>query len=230
MRNETGDRRACPEPAEGLEAGCRSRGERPFAPAAFFLAVLLLAVAAAPLGAAEGAEAAPAPWWQIPLQVLNFVVLFGVLGYLLRKPAREFFAGRTRAIQQSVAEARAAREQAEKRLAEVEERLKRLGEEIGALEDEARREAAAERDRLRAAAQVEAGKILAAAESEITNLTRVARRELKSYAARLAVELAEERLRREMNPDTQDRLLRAYAEDLAESASKAAGSGKAGGV
>lgn len=151
---------------------------------------------------------------QVAFKVINFVILFGLLGYLLRKPAGEFFAGRTRAIQQNLAEARSAREQAEKRLAEIEQRLARLGEEVGALRAQAEREAADQRDRLRAAAAKEAEKILATAESEIDGLARTARLELKSYTAQLAVELAEERIRAEMKPETQERIVRAYVEDL----------------
>ena len=169
---------------------------------------------AAPLFAAEEHQAEE-PWWSLPAKFFNFIVLFGLLGYLLRKPAAEFFAARTRAIQQGMVEARQAREEADRRLAEIEQRLARLGEEIEALRAEAGREAEVQRESLRAAAGAEAQKILAAAEADIVTLARAARLELKAFTAQLAVELAEERIRSQMNADVQGRLLRAYSEDLA---------------
>lgn len=147
-------------------------------------------------------------------KIVNFLLFFGGLGYFLRKPAGDFFAGRTRSIQQGMAEAREAREKAEKRLGEIEQRLGRLGDEISALRAEAAREGAAQDERMRKAAQEEAAKILAAAESEIDTLARAARLDLKSYTAQLAVQLAEERIRGEMNPEAQGRLLRSYVADL----------------
>lgn len=222
MKKKTGDRRL------GKQAG----GWKPEARGVHLLLGLFLltvlafpgAYAAQPEHAPEGAAKEHAPAgeheaespWATPLKVLNFIALFGLLGYLLRKPAGEFFAGRTRAIQQGIAEARQARQAAAKRLAEIEHRLERLGDEIKVLREEAWRESAAQRERLRASAGAEADKILANAEAEINALARAARLELKSYTAQLAVEMAEERIKNQMNPEVQSRILRTYVQDLGD--------------
>jgi F-type H+-transporting ATPase subunit b len=149
-------------------------------------------------------------------KIVNFVLFFGAAGYFLRKPAGDFFAGRTRAIQQGMAEAKEAREQGEKRLAEMEQRLARLGEEIAALRAGAAREDATAAERMRQATEAESAKILANAEAEISTLARAARQELKAFTSDLAVELAAERLKKEMTPEAQGRLLQHYVADLSD--------------
>jgi F-type H+-transporting ATPase subunit b len=147
-------------------------------------------------------------------KAVNFVILFGLLGYFLRKPATDFFASRTVAIQKGMADAKIAREAADKRLAEIEARLARLGDEIGGLRAEAAREDAVQAERMKQASDAEGAKILASAESEIDTLTRAARLELKSYAAQLAVDLAEVRIKERMSAGEQEHLLQAHIRDL----------------
>lgn len=155
------------------------------------------------------------PGWLVELfRWSNFAVLFGLLGYLLRKPMREFFASRAWAIVEGLARGRQAREEAARRLKEIESRLAGLEAEVAALREMAHAEAEADHDRFRARARAEAEKILAAAEQEIASLTRFARAEIKSYAAGLAVRLAERRIRGLLTPERQATLLRQYAESL----------------
>ena len=147
-------------------------------------------------------------------KLVNFAILFGLLGYFLRKPAADFFASRTAAIQKGMADAKIAREAADKRLAEIEARLARLGDDIGGLRADAAKEDAVQAERMRLATDAEGAKILAAAESEIDTMTRAARLDLKAYAAKLAVDLAEERIKGQMNAGAQEHLLQAYVKDL----------------
>jgi F-type H+-transporting ATPase subunit b len=147
-------------------------------------------------------------------KTVNFAILAGLIVYFLRKPAADFFASRTAAIQKGMADAKIAREAAEKRLAEIEARLARLGDEIGGLRAEAAKEDAVQAERMKLASDAEGAKILASAESEIDTLTRAARLELKSYAAQLAVDLAEVRIKERMSANEQEHLLQAHIRDL----------------
>ena len=144
----------------------------------------------------------------------NFLAFFGLLGYLLRQPIKEFFAGRTRAIQEGLESGRRAREEAAQRLQEIEGRLERLEAEMAELWANADSEADTERTRLREAVRAETERILAAAEQEMRTLAKTARGELKSYVAGLAAELAEQRIRGRLPPERQAALLREYAEIL----------------
>ena len=167
--------------------------------------------------AAPGEEHAehhgPGPW-QSFFKWANFLAFFGLLGYLLRQPIKEFFAGRTLAIQEGLESGRRAREEAAQRLEEIEGRLERLGAEITELRTNADSEAETERIRLREAARAETERILAAAEQEMRALAKTARGDLKSYVAGLAADLAEQRIRGRLTPERQAALLREYAASL----------------
>jgi len=155
------------------------------------------------------------PGWVVGLlRWSNFVILFGILGYLLRKPMGRFFSERGREILEGIARGRRAGEDAAARLRDIEARLAGLEAEIARLREAAGTEAQADHDRLRARAQAEAEKIRAMAEQEIASSARQARSQIKNYAAVLAVELAEQRIRARLTPERQDALLRRYAEEV----------------
>lgn len=155
------------------------------------------------------------PGWLVEvLRWSNFVILFGLIAWLLRKPAGRFFEARTRAILQSIETGRRNRDEASARMQDIERRLQGLETEIAQLRAAADAEGRAERDRLARSTADEAAKILAQAEQEIEALGRAAQSELKSYAAALAVQLAEQRIRQRMTPELQAELMREYAGSL----------------
>ena len=178
--------------------------------AALLLALLVLAPLASALAAEEGEHAAGGIPTELIFKWLNFITVFGGLGYLLRKPLGEFFAGQRAAIRSGIEEARKAREESRKRLAEVEGRLARLEQEVAGL-----RADAAEKQRIQEAARREAERVLATARAEMESVTRAARLELRAYAARLAVSLAEQEIRQRLTPQTHAALFQAFAGHLA---------------
>ena len=60
----------------------------------------------------------------------------------------------------------------------------------------------------------EIAKIQAHSEQEIASAGKAARMELKRYAAELAVELAEQKVRARMTPDAQDALVQGFVRNL----------------
>ena len=101
----------------------------------------------------------------------------------------------------------------------IEARLARLDEKIDGLRQEATRESEEERRRIIDSSHAEAEKIVAMARREIEGLQRSARMELKAHVARLAVELAEERLRRDLGPDQNQRIIARFVQSLKENRS-----------
>jgi len=183
------------------------------------LAFLLFLIAcAASAFAAEAGEQSPA---EAPIGTLfrwlNFVLVFGGLGYLLAKRAPAVFRGRAEAVSASIADASAARAAAEQQLREAEEKLRRLDQEAAEMRAAARRESAAEAERLRALAREEAEKIGRAATLEIEAAERAARIELKAMAGRLAVERADAFIRQQITADTRVSLFRSFLDNLARS-------------
>jgi F0F1-type ATP synthase membrane subunit b/b' len=181
-----------------------------------FLGVVCAIVLAAPLAAAEGSDAASAPIGWV-FRWLNFLLVFGGGGYLLAKYTPALFRRRADKIAAGILEATRAREAAEARLREAEEKLQGLEQEKASLREAARHGSAAEAERIQGLARHEAQKVERAAQAEIEAAERAARIELKSLAARLAVERAEALLREQLTPQTEAGLFRYFVESLARS-------------
>lgn len=194
------------------------RWPRPWFYLALFALLFVVTCVAIPTFAAEGGEPNPA---EAPIGTLfrwlNFLLVFGGLGYLIAKKGPAFFRSRAEAISSAMTEAAAARAEAERQLREAEEKLARFDQEVAELRAAAQRESAAEAERLRTATREEVGKIARAARAEIEAAERGARLELKRITAQLAVESADALLRNRINADTQATLFRSFLDDLSRS-------------
>ncbi|MGC8793958.1 MAG: hypothetical protein ACP5U2_11260 [Bryobacteraceae bacterium] len=175
------------------------------------LAVLLLAI---PCAAAEGHGTSHGPAHVDLWKLANFVLFIGVLAYFLRKPAAAFFRGRTEHIQRAIADATRFQQEAERKCAEIEQRLAGVGAEIESLREQARQETAAEHERWRKQMELDVRKLQAEAEQEIAAMVKSARQRLRAEAAELAVTLAAEQIRQRLSPEIEDRWIQAMAEDL----------------
>lgn len=127
-------------------------------------------------------------------EVFNFVVLAVLVGWLMLKTLPKTFRDRTSQIQKRLVDARAATEEASARLTTVESRLSALDGEIAGMRAQAERDLGAEEQRVRAAIEEERQKILSTTEQEIATLSAQARREIRQYAADLAIEQAAQKL------------------------------------
>ena len=143
---------------------------------------------------------------------INFAIIFFFIVTFMRKKLPGFFKGRTAAIQKGIEEARKMSDEARARLAEVEARLSRLDADIAAMRSEAEQNAKAEEQRLQASSEEERKRIVSSAEQEISMAANAARRELKGYAARLAVDLAEKKIR--VDKDADQALVRDFTSHL----------------
>lgn len=166
---------------------------------AAFILLFLLAGEVSLLSAAS--EGGGWGWIETAGRWFNLLFIFALLYYFTRKPLRQFFENRRRGIQEELREARLAREEAERKLAEIEERMAALEEELEQIRAEAQKEAEFERERLREQTEQEIEKILSAARREIEGLTRAARKELRDFVAELALQLAEKRIASEITEE-----------------------------
>ncbi len=147
--------------------------------------------------------------------VVNFAIVAGAIAWIWRLKAPHAFRARTAAIREGMEEARRATEEANRRLTDIETRLSRLDSEIAGLRASADAEAAAEAERMRAAVEEDRRKIVEAAQQEIEAASRQAQRDLKAYAAELAVSLAEKRI--QIDSATDRALLGTFVRQLADS-------------
>jgi F-type H+-transporting ATPase subunit b len=87
-------------------------------------------------------------------------------------------------------DARTATEQAHERLAAIEQRLGRLDEEIAAISKQAEKDSVDDEARIKASIELERKRIVEAAGKEIAAAGSAAQRDLKQFAAGLAVDRA----------------------------------------
>jgi F0F1-type ATP synthase membrane subunit b/b' len=142
--------------------------------------------------------------------VINFAILVGALGYILRKPLGEFFISRSASIQKALTEGRKALEASQAQLRAVEEKLKGLEAEIAAYKANAIREMGAERLRIEQSSTEEGARILESARAQMNVAVRAAKLELKRYAAQKSVSLAEEKIRTRLDDSGRKQLVQQF--------------------
>lgn len=122
------------------------------------------------------------------------VLLIAIFGFLW-KAVPKMFRQRSERLSKQLAEAHAVTEQANRRLAEVEAKLAKLDSEIDAIRQQVEKEAQEDERRIRASLEAERERIIASAEQEIGAAQSAAQRELKKFAADLAIDQAVRRIR-----------------------------------
>jgi F-type H+-transporting ATPase subunit b len=152
---------------------------------------------------------------------LNFAIVAVILFWALKKNLPVAFRKRTELIQGAMEEARKASAEANRRLSDIEARLSKLDVEIGQMRVAADKESAEEEANIKAAAEEDARKIVESAEQEIGAAAKAARRELKAYAADLAVALAAKQVH--VDPNTDHALVTSFARQLSGNGSERKG-------
>jgi F-type H+-transporting ATPase subunit b len=176
------------------------------------LGALLLA----PLAFGEEKKAAADEGKWIPWEWANFAILAGGLGYLVAKNAGGFFRARTASIQKDIAESGRLREEAEAKAREIEQRLAALGAEIEKLRAEAGAAFSGEGERIREETEHHLERLRQQTEREVDSMTKAARDDLRAWAAQLALDLAEDRIRSRMDESAQSRLLDKFTQQLGD--------------
>jgi F-type H+-transporting ATPase subunit b len=144
---------------------------------------------------------------------INFAVIVAVVIWLGRKYLPAMFRDRSAAIQRSLEEARAASQDANRRLSDIENRLRQLDVEIGQMQASAEKEANAEEIRIQKATEEDIRKVVLGAEQEIAAAAKQARRELAAHTAGLAIALASKQIN--IDSGTDQMLVRSFASTLA---------------
>ncbi|MBW6510819.1 MAG: F0F1 ATP synthase subunit B [Desulfuromonadaceae bacterium] len=180
------------------------------------LAMSLLCVGAA-LAAGDANHAdAGVLWKDFLYRCFNFALTLGILAYFVTKPIRNGLAGRRDAIATSLAEAEQARHDAEAKFAEYDAKLTSAAAEIDEIYTAIKREAELEREKILASAAESALKIKAEAEKLAENEVVKARIALRQEAVRLAVEIAEDLLKKNVNEQDQKQLVDEYMQQVGE--------------
>lgn len=145
---------------------------------------------------------------------VNFLVLIGLLYYFFKNKMRvqDRFKADYEKIQGSIESARIAKEQAELRLKELDQKMGQLNDEIVRLKTAAAKEADEEKKKILEGAQKEAERIVEQAHRDIDSEVENARKELRKQLADSAVNRSREIIERELNDQDQKRLIADYIE------------------
>jgi F-type H+-transporting ATPase subunit b len=162
--------------------------------------------------AAEGDHGIMDSVWRLA----NFGILAFLLVHFLKAPIAAYLASRSTQIRQDLVTAADMRSTATSQLAEIDKRMQALPGELDALKRQGAEDVKAEQARITKAAEDERVRLLDQTRREIDMRLRIARRELTEHAARLAVSVAETRIKRSITPDDQVRLVDRYASQLKE--------------
>ena len=149
---------------------------------------------------------------------LNFAIIAVIVFWAVRKFVPGVLRNRSASIQRALEEARAASQDASRRLADIENRLRQLDVEIGRMQATAEKEGDAEEVRMQQAAEEDIRKVVLAAEQEIATAAKQARRELTTHTADLALALARQQINVDSNTDQV--LVRTFAAKLAAPSSR----------
>lgn len=181
----------------------------------FCLAAMLLS--AAPAWASEGGESptlftgdAGNIFWSL----VTFLGVLLVLGKFAWKPILNGLQQREKFIRDSLSQAKHDREEAEKRLKDLTDRLNAARVEATALVDEGRRDADALRRKIESEAKAESDRMIERAKREIGIATDSAVKELCTLGSKLATDVASRIIRKELNAKEHERLISESIEQL----------------
>jgi len=168
--------------------------------------ILLVTISSSFASSGEGAEPSlfKAYFWAI----INFLILVGLLVFMMKKmDIKGYFKKRTELIEQSLKDAREAKELAQKALAEVEERLKIKDREVEEILKAARESGERETGRLAEEGDRLTTRILEQTRNNIDFEVKMAKEAIKEEAVEIAMELAEKKLKQKLTKEEQMKLL-----------------------
>lgn len=146
--------------------------------------------------------------------IVDFVVLVGILWYYGRGPAKRFLADRRAGVEREINDAAGVKSAAEARLAKYAAHLDGFDAERMALREDFARDGERERQRLKAATKAALARLEADVERTVAQEARQVDKDLQSAVAARALELAEARVREQLTPATQRRLIKQYLADF----------------
>ena len=172
------------------------------------LTLSAVALTAATAFASEGGEEHVSLFSAYLWPVINFICLVALLVFMMKKmDLKAYFHKRTELIEQTLKEAKEAKELAQRALAEVEERLKVKDSEIEEIVAAARISGEKESARIVEESDKLKERILEQTQANIDYEVKRAKETIKAEAADAALELAEKKLRERMTKEEQLRLL-----------------------
>ena len=161
-----------------------------------------------------GEEHHPIDWKDFGYRMFNFIILAGFLWWLSAKKVKEFFAGRRNDIKESLNQAQAAKEDAERKYKEYVSKLEKATEEIDGIAELIKVQGMAEKEKMIEEAQKAAVKIEEDTKARMEQEFSTARNQLRAEAAQLSIQLAEELLKRNITIQDHEKMVKEYMDKV----------------
>ena len=172
--------------------------------------IIGLIVPSLAFASSEGGHGDSGMTWKI----INFVILAVGVYLVWTKAISGLLTRRGSEIKNAIEEARKAKDAADRNAAEYREKLAILDSRVAEIHNELKLEGEAEKARIIAESARSAESLKAQAKIAAEQEIKKARIEIREEAARLAVQLAEEILKKELSPADQERLVKGYLNNL----------------
>lgn len=182
---------------------------------ALVLGLLLLGPGSA-LAEEGGHGVSSAKAWDLIWRIINFVVMFVILIFVLKKPISRFFSNRRETIAQTLADLEAKKAEAEERFKKIEDKLSELDVEREKIIAEYIKGGQEEKEKIIANAHEMADRIKQQAEVTIQQELKAAKDGLMREIADMSASMAEDMIRKNINEDDQRRLVEEYITKVVE--------------
>jgi F-type H+-transporting ATPase subunit b len=176
-----------------------------------FLALLLIDLPIDLLASEEGGHAGPLytteRWQDFGIRIMNFVVFFFILFFLLRKPVKNFFQSRKENISRTLEYLETQATNLEEQNQVLQKKLSQLSVERDTILAQYERDGAKERDRIIAEAHKTADQIIKKTEIAMEQELKIAKRRLANESGLLATKIAEELLVENITDEDKSRIM-----------------------
>lgn len=191
---------------------------------AFLLNIVLLFTAEAPHGGAP--RGGIMGWWETTgsqylnypgfeaWKFLNLAIFIFIIYKLINKRLSAAFMAKRETIRAELIKAEEEKQDALKQLTAMEAKLAALETEKTEILSRAKTEAESEKNRLTEQTETDIARIRSQIEGEITRLVQQAKAELRKFSAEESIRLAEARLRTEITPESDARLVKAGIQSI----------------
>ena len=147
---------------------------------------------------------------------VNTLIVIGILYKLLSKPLKNFFHERKEGIRKALEDSEKARVEAEKQLEEQRSKVADLEAELNSVRGEGKKELEKIRVKLEEDSELQAKRLLEQASNAIELEMSKALSEIQDEASKIAVDLAEDILKKNLEDDDQTRLSQEYLDKITD--------------
>ncbi|MGA2781924.1 MAG: ATP synthase F0 subunit B [Smithella sp.] len=182
----------------------------------FFLTlfIFLISISIA-FAAAEGEGGHDSKEWiDLGKKTFDFIVLVGLLYWLLAAQIKEFFSGRRIEIKKTIAESAAKKVEAEKKYREYSEKIDKASVEIDGICEMIKAQGITEKQKIIEDAEKAAKKMKEDARTRIEQELKGASDQLKAQAVQLSVQIAEEILKRSITVQDHEAMVKEYMDKV----------------